>query len=123
MTKICRCGGATIDRKITIERNIAGHHVVFKNVPVSVCSNCNEQFLAARILKKMDRLHEKNKEDLEIDFESDPKEQSLKNAYEIMLKKSIFSYTQTSDKPLSLSDLFLVTNRLDELRREHSNMH
>lgn len=123
MTKICRCGGATEDKNINIERNLAGHHIVFKNVPVSVCPNCNEQYLAAKILKQMDRLYAKNQKALEINFVSDPKEQCLINAYEIMRNKSIFSPGKTADMTLSFSDLFLVANRLDELRCEHNLIH
>lgn len=123
MTKICRCGSAAIDKKISIDRNIAGRHIIFKNVPVSVCPNCNEQYLAAKTLKQMDRLLSKKKVASEIDFETDPKEQHLIHAFEIMQKRTIFSPRATSDMPISLSELYLVAGRLEELKREDLLIH
>lgn len=123
MTKICRCGSVALDRKINIERNIAGRHIVFKNVPVLVCPNCNEQYLAAKILKQMDRLISKENAAYEVDFETDPKEQCLIRAFENLRKRTVFSPWATSDMPISLSELYIITGKLEELRRENVHVH
>ena len=119
MIKTCRCGGKTVDRKISIERTIGGRHIIFNNVPASVCPECNERYLASKTVKRMDRLLEKNLRNNEIEFEIDPKEQHLIHAFEIMQKKSIFSPKRTADTTLSLAELYLVA---DKIRREHSHV-
>jgi len=111
MARICRCGGTVVDKKIKVERNINGRRVVFKNVPASVCSNCSEIYFQSKTVKQMDRLAAKKEKD-EIDFELDPRELRMLAIFETMKKNAYFSRRTIADKPINLSDIYILTEKL-----------
>lgn len=123
MVKICRCGSSTVEKKIKIERTISDRRITFKNVPVSVCPNCNEQYLSAKALKEMDRLLEKNREASEISFEIDPKEQNMVIIIKKMLEQNVIPVGHSLDMPATISDVVFALDRLTSLRFEQISTH
>lgn len=116
MVKICKCGSVASTKRIKIERNVADRNVIFHNVPVSVCPSCNEQYLSAKALKQMDRLLTKYKNNTEINFDLDPKEKRLIDILKIMEEQNLVLPKKASDKPISLSDISFIINRLNDLK-------
>lgn len=118
MAKICKCGNITVEKQIKLERNINERRIIFKNVPVSVCPNCNEQYLSAKTLKQMDRLLSKNLDANEINFESDPKEVYLLMVMKKMQEQNVILPGRSSDMPTTVSDVVFVLDRLELLKQE-----
>ena len=52
--KCFACGGSVIEKKIEWDYRRRGKHLIFKNVPVGVCSQCGEKFIRPEISKQMD---------------------------------------------------------------------
>ncbi len=50
------CAGRVVERLCTEDRRIHGRLVVFKNVPVGVCSKCGEKYYAGPVLEAMERV-------------------------------------------------------------------
>jgi YgiT-type zinc finger domain-containing protein len=49
------CGGAVVEKKVEWDYRRKGKHLIFRNVPAGVCSQCGEKFFRPEISKKMDR--------------------------------------------------------------------
>lgn len=122
MAKICRCGGATVNKRVTIDRNVHGRRVTIKGVPASVCPGCNERYFSAKTIKHMDRLIAINKESKEINFDLDTKDQCLASIFISMQKSNLISRNVTVDMPATLPDVIYVMDRIAELRHEQRIM-
>jgi len=118
MAKTCRCGGTASIKTVKIKRNIGGRHIVFNNVPVSVCQNCNEQYLSAKVLKQMDRLLMKNPESDEIDYGLDVIEQRFYEVIKKLEKHDIVPPRDKVDMPIGISDVYFAMDRMSKLREE-----
>lgn len=118
MPKKCHCGVATTEKRINVERNILGKRIAFNNVPVSVCPNCSEQYISAKVVKQMDQLLAKNPEAREIDFKSDPSEQWIRDVLILAQQSNLISGTHGMDMPASRFDIYMALDRLVELRND-----
>lgn len=118
MAKLCRCGGVASDKKIKMERTVGGRRIVFTNVPVSVCPNCNEQYISAKVLKKMDRLLGKHEKAIEINFESDPKDEYFVGVLKIAHEHKFIHNKEMVDMPTSITDVIFAIDKLKKLREE-----
>jgi YgiT-type zinc finger domain-containing protein len=49
------CGGTVMEKMIEWDYRRGGKHLIFRNVPAGVCSQCGEKFFRPEVSKKMDR--------------------------------------------------------------------
>jgi YgiT-type zinc finger domain-containing protein len=47
------CGGAIVERHVTVHRVYKGKHILVENVPVGVCTECSMRYYAANVLKSI----------------------------------------------------------------------
>lgn len=45
------CGGAIVDKRVTLHRKANRRHVLFENVPAGVCRKCGTRNFSANVLK------------------------------------------------------------------------
>lgn len=48
------CGGALVEKRVTLHRKVRGNHVLFENVPAGVCAQCGTRYYAANVLKTIE---------------------------------------------------------------------
>lgn len=48
------CGGAIVERRVTLHRVINGHYVLIEDVPAGVCTECGTRYFAANVLKMIE---------------------------------------------------------------------
>lgn len=110
--------GGNLSKNIKIERNIGGRRITFHNVPVTICQNCNEQYLSSKVLKQMDRLLTKNSESDQINYSIDPVEQKLYQILKNLEERDIIPPRNKVDMPISVSDIYYAMDRISKLREE-----
>jgi YgiT-type zinc finger domain-containing protein len=49
------CGGVVKEEKAELDYRYKGKLYVFQKVPVGVCQQCNEKYLTAEVVKKIER--------------------------------------------------------------------
>ncbi len=118
MAKTCRCGGQTSVKNINIDRNINGNHITFNNVPVLVCNKCNEKYLSAKVLKRMDFLLNKHPGKNELNYEVDQKEHTTFLIIKELERNNFIQPNQEMDMPASVLDVYIAMGRLATLREE-----
>ncbi len=53
--EICEyCGGAIVEKRVTLHRQIRGKYVLIENVPAGVCAKCGTGYYAANVLKTIE---------------------------------------------------------------------
>jgi len=45
------CGGAIVERRVTLHRKVGDRHALIENVPAGVCRECGTHYYAANVLK------------------------------------------------------------------------
>jgi YgiT-type zinc finger domain-containing protein len=50
------CGGALVEKRLTVKRLIGGKFRDFKNVPVGVCCDCGERTYKGPVLERLERM-------------------------------------------------------------------
>lgn len=45
------CGGALVEKQVTVHRNFKGTYILFEHVPAGVCKECGTRYYAANVLK------------------------------------------------------------------------
>lgn len=48
------CGGAIVEKQVTLHRHVKGEYFLFEHVPVGVCQICGTRYFAANILKRIE---------------------------------------------------------------------
>ncbi len=48
------CGGAIVEKRITLHRKLNGNYVLVENVPAGICSECGTRYFAANVLKTIE---------------------------------------------------------------------
>lgn len=48
------CGGAIVERRISLHRKIRKRYVLIENVPAGVCKECGTRYFAANVLKTVE---------------------------------------------------------------------
>jgi YgiT-type zinc finger domain-containing protein len=48
------CGGAIVEKKITVHRRVKGRHVLIENVPAGICRDCGAKYYSANVLKTIE---------------------------------------------------------------------
>ncbi|HCJ79274.1 hypothetical protein HX99_03270 [Peptococcaceae bacterium SCADC1_2_3] len=115
MPVACICGGKTKEKKVTVERRLRGGNVLFKGVPAFVCQECGERYFTAKTVKRMDYLLSQKKEEKEINFSVDPKEQYFEDILKLMNQQNIMPDGVALNQPVSLSEVFLTINRIKSI--------
>ncbi|MBI4788697.1 MAG: YgiT-type zinc finger protein [Chloroflexi bacterium] len=53
--EICEyCGGAIVEKRVTLHRQVRGQYVLIENVPAGVCAQCATRYYTANVLKTID---------------------------------------------------------------------
>lgn len=47
------CGGAIVEKRVTLHRKVRGRYVLIENVPAGVCTRCGMRNYAANVLKTL----------------------------------------------------------------------
>jgi YgiT-type zinc finger domain-containing protein len=50
------CGGAVVERRLTVDRRFRGRLYEFENVPVGVCRECGQRVYRGPVLEQLERL-------------------------------------------------------------------
>ena len=45
------CGGALVEKRVTLHRKIKGKYILIENIPAGVCRTCGTRYYAANVLK------------------------------------------------------------------------
>jgi HTH-type transcriptional regulator / antitoxin MqsA len=45
------CGGAIVEKQVTLHRKVKGQYILFEHVPAGVCKRCGTRYYAANVLK------------------------------------------------------------------------
>lgn len=48
------CDGEIMEKRVTLYRRVQGQHVLLKDVPAGVCSECGTRYYAANVLKTIE---------------------------------------------------------------------
>ena len=48
------CGGAIVEKRVTMHRKANGHYVLIEDVPAGVCTECGTRYYAANVLKTIE---------------------------------------------------------------------
>ena len=48
------CGGALVEKTVTVYRTAKHKHALIENVPAGVCTQCGTRYFAANVLKMME---------------------------------------------------------------------
>jgi YgiT-type zinc finger domain-containing protein len=48
------CGGAIVEKRVTLHRKVKGNYVLIENVPAGVCTQCGTRYYAANVLKTIE---------------------------------------------------------------------
>lgn len=48
------CGGAIVEKRVTLHRKVRGHYILIENVPAGVCTQCGTRYYAANVLKTIE---------------------------------------------------------------------
>jgi len=48
------CGGAIVEKRVTIHRQIKGEYVLIEDVPAGVCTECGTRYYTANVLKTVE---------------------------------------------------------------------
>jgi YgiT-type zinc finger domain-containing protein len=48
------CGGAIVEKRVTLHRKVRGKYVLIENVPAGVCTQCGTRSYAANVLKTIE---------------------------------------------------------------------
>jgi len=115
MPAACLCGGKTIEKKVTVERRLKGGNVLFKGVPAFVCQECGERYFSAKTVKRMDYLLSQKKEEKEIDFSVDPKEQYLEDILKLMNQQNLMPDGVALNQPVLSSEVFFTISRIKSI--------
>ena len=60
------CGGAIVEKRVTMHRKSNGHYVLIEDVPAGVCTECGTRYYAANVLKTIEEsVHGRRKADRE----------------------------------------------------------
>ena len=61
------CGGAIVEKRVTLHRKVKGSYVLIENVPAGVCAECGTRYFAANVLKTLEEsVHGRRQIDREI---------------------------------------------------------
>jgi len=61
------CGGALVEKRVTLHRIAHGKHILIENVPAGVCTKCGTKFYAANVLKMVaERVRGRRKSEREV---------------------------------------------------------
>ena len=52
------CGGAVVEKRLTVDRRFHGDLFEFENVPVGVCQECGQRVYKGPVLEQLQRLAE-----------------------------------------------------------------
>jgi len=50
------CGGAVVEKRLTVDRRINGRLHEFENVPVGVCRDCGQRIYKGPVLEQLERM-------------------------------------------------------------------
>ena len=50
------CGGAIIEKRVTLHRKVRGKYILIENVPAGVCTQCGTRYFAANVLKTIEEM-------------------------------------------------------------------
>jgi len=45
------CGGAIVEKRVTLHRKVKGKYILIEAVPAGVCTQCGTRYYAANVLK------------------------------------------------------------------------
>lgn len=48
------CGGAIVEKHVTLHRKVKGEYVLIEDVPAGVCTECGMRYYAANVLKTVE---------------------------------------------------------------------
>ena len=48
------CGGAIVEKQVTLHRKVRGQYLLIENVPAGVCAQCGTRYYAANVLKTVE---------------------------------------------------------------------
>ena len=48
------CGGAIVEKRVTLHRKVKGHYILIENVPAGVCTQCGTRYYTANVLKTIE---------------------------------------------------------------------
>jgi YgiT-type zinc finger domain-containing protein len=48
------CGGAIVEKRVTLHRQTNGNYLLIENVPAGVCTQCATRYYAANVLKMIE---------------------------------------------------------------------
>jgi len=61
------CGGAIVEKRVTLHRKLNGRYILLENVPAGVCTQCGTRYYAANVLKTVEEsIRGRRKADREI---------------------------------------------------------
>ncbi len=50
------CGGAIVEKRVTLHRKVRGKYILIENVPAGVCTQCGTRYYAANVLKTIEEM-------------------------------------------------------------------
>jgi YgiT-type zinc finger domain-containing protein len=48
------CGGAIVEKSVTLHRQVQGKHILLEDVPAGVCVECGARYYTANVLKTIE---------------------------------------------------------------------